>query len=109
MRTYSNQFPWGCLVKNEIETILKINDGLMDDSWGNDVSPKIIFGDDFTVWVDHPDPNMRELDNKQFVVEKTVVDDRITLDYELERIFDTDSLGDLVCFLEMLIKDTIEG
>ena len=43
MRTFLNQFSWAELVRSNVETILALHDGFLDDSWGKDICPKIIF------------------------------------------------------------------
>lgn len=104
MRTFLNQFSWAELVRSNMETILALHDGFLDDSWGNDVSPKIIFGDDLIVWVDHPNPDMREFpDRLQFLVEENSVD-RETSETFPTTVLETDCFAELVGFLRGWVK-----
>lgn len=104
MRTYSNQFPWSALVRSNVETILALHDDFLDDSWGNDVCPKIIFGDDLVVWVDHPNPDMREFPEKlQFTIEENSTD-RETCETFPTVVLETDSFDETVGFLKGWIE-----
>lgn len=105
MRTFLNQFSWAGLVRSNVETILALHDGFLDDSWGNDICPKIIFGDDLIVWVDHPNPDMREFPDKpQFTVEENSTD-RETCETFPTVVLETDSMDHLTNFLNGWIKD----
>jgi hypothetical protein len=98
MRTFLNQFSWAGLVRSNVETILALHDGFLDDSWGNDICPKIIFGDDLIVWVDHPNP-----DKPQFTVEENSVD-RETSETFPTVVLETDSFDETVGFLKGWIE-----
>jgi hypothetical protein len=87
-----------------VETILSLNDGFLDDSWGNDICPKIIFGDDLIVWVDHPNPDMREFPDKmQFYVEQNSTD-KVTCETFPIKVLETDCFVELVGFLRGWLK-----
>jgi hypothetical protein len=58
---YREEFDDDFAVPVEVETAVLLGE-LLDTSWHNDVSPSFKVDEDspFTLWIDHPDAEMRE-------------------------------------------------
>lgn len=101
MRTFRNQFSPGYLP----DALAKLVDDelLIDTSWGNNVSPSFEFAGKFNLWVDHDDPEQREIGGEKFRVYRAdaVGGDR-------EAILETDDLAELLKFLAYRPVKTLE-
>jgi len=74
--SYKTEFP-------DFDYELTIPDGWTDDSWHNDVCPKIYNGK-LVIWCDYLDPDKREIGGQQFTVSSYIEDS-----YEHIQQFDT--------------------
>lgn len=64
--TYKTEFP-------DFDYELTIPEGWIDDSWHNDVCPKIYNGK-LVIWCDYLDPDKRESEGSQFTVSLNIDD-----------------------------------
>jgi len=74
--TYKTEFP-------DYDDTISLPEGWADDSWHNDVCPKIIKGA-VVIWCDYKNPERRETMGHQFIVSMNIDDG-----YEPIREFDT--------------------
>ncbi len=98
-RKYHNQFPKDF---HEIpkEILDRVASGdLTDSSWGNDVCPSFKTPDEYlTLWVDHPNPERRELEGKRFAIS------REDADGNAEELATSDSVEEILAKLDELAE-----
>ena len=75
--SYKTEFP-------DFDYEITIPEGWTDDSWHNDVCPKIYNNDKLVIWCDYKDPERREMEGRQFIVSSYIEES-----YEPIQEFDT--------------------
>jgi hypothetical protein len=83
--TYKIEFP-------DYDDTITIPEGWLDDSWHNDICPKITKGT-WVIWCDYKDPDRREIEGQQFVASTNI-------DGSYEPLHQFDNLGDAVAFCQ---------
>jgi hypothetical protein len=83
--TYKIEFP-------DYDDTITLPEGWLDDSWHNDVCPKITKGT-WVIWCDYKDPDRREIEGQQFVVSTNI-------DGAYEPLHQFDTFADALAFCQ---------